>query len=372
MEEYNNSPQNYNQWLDNSPSLQQKPNKKIWLLIIIPFLIGVIGLVLFYFLSYPKTISENEFSQGTTFELKENKEIKFTLDEEEHSIKVNSTNDNSVDLIIQSSPIQININIGEEKKFDLNNDGFFDIKIKLNSINKGIPDLYLKKIHESICTENWTCENWSSCSKGNQTRVCIDLTHCGTTKSKPSIIQSCVAVETCIEEWNCTNWSLCVSGNKTRTCIDSANCGTTKIKPSERDSCENIGECLTDANCNDGDSSTKDTCNTSEKCLHSIITNCVTGDNYCPINCDYSTDKDCEVTDSIKVECGENIWCYHDKVVELGNPDSCANINNYWNDVDQGVVGNCYYQIAINTRNCPLCERIIKQDIHNLCVREVC
>lgn len=42
-----------------------------------------------------------------------------------------------------------------------------------------------------ICTENWNCTEWSSCSDSQQTRTCTDLKSCGTTHSKPTESQSC-------------------------------------------------------------------------------------------------------------------------------------------------------------------------------------
>lgn len=76
--------------------------------------------------------------------------------------------------------------------------------------------------------------------------------------------------------------------------------------------------------------------------------------------------------DAIKVECGENIWCYHDKVVELGDENKCPDILNYWNDVDKGVVGSCFNEIARDKSDCSICDRIEKADIHSACVRDVC
>jgi hypothetical protein len=47
------------------------------------------------------------------------------------------------------------------------------------------------------CTENWSCNDWSSCEAGKQTRTCTDLNNCGTMVNKPAEEQSC---EVLIEE----------------------------------------------------------------------------------------------------------------------------------------------------------------------------
>lgn len=179
------------------PVQSQSTSKKALFILIPVVLIIIIGLSVFFFMSFsPKSISEEDFSQGTNLDLKENKEVKFNLDEEVHTIKVDSVTDNSVSLTIQSNPIKVDLRIGEEKKFDLDNDGFYDIKIKLNNIVDGIPDLYIKKIHESTCVENWNCGSWSECTEqGTQTKTCTDVNSCGTNKNKPSTTQSCIYVE---------------------------------------------------------------------------------------------------------------------------------------------------------------------------------
>tara|TARA_Y100000034_G_scaffold133771_1_gene200247 strand:+ start:198 stop:1925 length:1728 start_codon:yes stop_codon:yes gene_type:complete len=189
--------QGNNQNTPKTATQSQSSSKKALFILIPVILIIIIGLSVFFFISFsPKSISEEDFSQGTNFELKESKEVKFNLDEEVHTIKVDSVSDNSVSLTIQSNPIKVDLNIGEEKKFDLDNDGFYDIKIKLNNIIDGIPDLYVKKIHESTCLENWNCGSWSDCTEqGRQSRTCTDTNSCGTTKNKPSTSQSCTYVE---------------------------------------------------------------------------------------------------------------------------------------------------------------------------------
>ena len=44
---------------------------------------------------------------------------------------------------------------------------------------------------QSSCQEIWSCEDWSSCSAGTQTRVCADSNNCGTSANKPAETQSC-------------------------------------------------------------------------------------------------------------------------------------------------------------------------------------
>ena len=364
----------------------QESNKKIWAIIGIFLAIMIIGLFLFGKFS-SNTISDDSLLEGTYIELKEDKEFKFEINEEQHKLILDSFGDDYVDITIQSEPIKLRLELNELKEIDLDNDGVYDIQIKLKSIENGVPHIFIKKISEAICTEDWSCTEWTDCVNETQTRTCNDLNNCGTEKDKPEEEQYCEILE--LENGSSTlekNESIvftCSEQNGT-ICNQTEICNGTIINASDSGKCciggceinlslENQDECLIDEDCDDEDPSTEDICNgTPKKCLHNTITECITGDDYCPINCDYSTDEDCELTDPIKIECGENIWCYHDKVVETNDYPLCFNINNYWDDVDQGVVGSCIEFIARNTTNCSLCEHIVKQDIHDTCVRDVC
>jgi hypothetical protein len=42
----------------------------------------------------------------------------------------------------------------------------------------------------SICTPNWQCTAWSTCSSGTQSRTCTDLNNCGGTNPNP-LTQTC-------------------------------------------------------------------------------------------------------------------------------------------------------------------------------------
>jgi len=93
-------------------------------------------------------------------------------------------------------------------------------------------------IPPTLCEENWTCTEWSSCVNETQTRTCTDLNECETNNSKPSVIQDCFIPVECEENWSCTDWSTCVNKSQTRTCTDSNNCGTQKSKPDETQKCK--------------------------------------------------------------------------------------------------------------------------------------
>lgn len=48
----------------------------------------------------------------------------------------------------------------------------------------------------SSCTESWTCEAFSACTNGTQSRTCTDANACGTTADRPALSQSCTVPDT--------------------------------------------------------------------------------------------------------------------------------------------------------------------------------
>ena len=81
------------------------------------------------------TITESMLMKGYTKELSNKSQVKFNFLGENHSVSINDVTSSLVDLNVSSIPKRASFNIGDEKLFDLNNDGYNDLSIKLNSIN---------------------------------------------------------------------------------------------------------------------------------------------------------------------------------------------------------------------------------------------
>jgi hypothetical protein len=93
-------------------------------------------------------------------------------------------------------------------------------------------------IPPTLCEENWTCTEWSSCVNETQTRNCTDLNNCNTNNNKPITSQTCFIPPPCVENWSCTDWSKCANKVQNRTCTDSNKCGTQTTKPDETQKCK--------------------------------------------------------------------------------------------------------------------------------------
>jgi len=64
-------------------------------------------------------------------------------------------------------------------------------------------------------------------------------------------------------------------------------------------------------------------------------------------------------------------WCYQEEVKRAGDPDLCENILTYWPKAD-GVHGQCYYELAIQNKDCELCKRIKNEQIRKMCELDAC
>jgi len=84
-----------------------------------------------------------------------------------------------------------------------------------------------------------------------------------------------------------------------------------------------LTECINDSDCDDNNATTIDVCdNTTKKCNNTKITECISGDNYCPGNCSFTLDMDCNEC-SADEDCKDNNACTTDTC--LGAPKKCSN-----------------------------------------------
>lgn len=172
-----------------------KTHKVLWF-IFFGIIFFIIFLIVFsIFAGGNKNVSDNKLIEGVALEVGESDVIKFDLEKEEHGMTINFIGDGSVEVIISSEPINVSLKINEIKEIDLNNDGIFDIKIRLVSIINERATIAIKKIGNEICQENWECSGWSNCSKGFQKRECHDLNSCDAIFNKPSEIKECLEIE---------------------------------------------------------------------------------------------------------------------------------------------------------------------------------
>jgi hypothetical protein len=99
--------------------------------------------------------TKTQIASGYTKEIKENDTIKFYISnngtDEQHTITAKTvTGNTSMTLTVESEPINVVLNTGEEKKFDLTADGYYDLLIKLDSITNKKGNLTVQVINEQV------------------------------------------------------------------------------------------------------------------------------------------------------------------------------------------------------------------------------
>ncbi len=106
-------------------------------------------------------------------------------------------------------------------------------------------------------------------------------------------------------------------------CRDSDSCCPSKCKNEEDNDCARLAECSDDSECDDNNTITKDICSGQpKKCSNTNITECLSGDNYCPDNCTFTLDTDCDEC-LTNEECNDNNPCTYDTCID--NPKKCFN-----------------------------------------------
>jgi len=101
-----------------------------------------------------ETISKETFEQGVTRQIQEKKKLQVQVEEENHYIGVVALTTTSATIEIASAtPEQITMEIGEEGKFEVTDDDYYDIYVKLNSIESSKADITIRAIHELMPEE---------------------------------------------------------------------------------------------------------------------------------------------------------------------------------------------------------------------------
>ncbi len=138
---------------------------------------------------------DKEFSEqeSLTKELSVKHRIRIKINGTSHYVGVADLTSTTATINVSSDPQQAIFNIGDEKKFDVAEDGYYDLNIKLNSIESSKANITIKSVYEEIpeCIPDWDCTEWSDCIGGEKTRTCTDSNNCETDEGKPSESEAC-------------------------------------------------------------------------------------------------------------------------------------------------------------------------------------
>ncbi|MFH1607580.1 MAG: hypothetical protein ABIA78_00420 [archaeon] len=96
------------------------------------------------------TITDEQFEQGYNRKIGANRRAKVKVGGEDHYVGIKSLTATSATIEISSNPITVNLDIGEDAKVDVDEDGIYDVYVKLNGIVDGEADLTIRSIDEAV------------------------------------------------------------------------------------------------------------------------------------------------------------------------------------------------------------------------------
>jgi len=173
--------------------------------------------------TFTLTLNNEQMAKGWSRALTKTQRFKFRIDNEEHSVGVVSIVGTLVTVQVSSTPQTATLQPGQSSKFDVNNDGYYEVYVRVNSVSGGAADVTVQSISEKIssaastptaptggstpqedvvpteevstpvCTPDWNCGLWSECAGGQHARVCMDKNACTTASNKPAETEACVA-----------------------------------------------------------------------------------------------------------------------------------------------------------------------------------
>jgi hypothetical protein len=98
-------------------------------------------------------VSAAQFQTGYTKQLASKQRLRVSINDTFHYIGVVNVTNTTVVINVSSTPQQVTMEVGDEEKFELTNDTFYDLLVKLNSIADSTANLTIKSIHEEIPEE---------------------------------------------------------------------------------------------------------------------------------------------------------------------------------------------------------------------------
>ena len=119
------------------------------------------------------SLTEEQFAEGFTRELEKDDGFKFEIDNEDHFATVEKVETDEVSFLVNSTPITFILKSGENKRVDVDDSGFYDIKITLESISGNKANVTIIKNNEKVSAEDLAADTGTT----DTTNGTIDLTN---------------------------------------------------------------------------------------------------------------------------------------------------------------------------------------------------
>jgi len=101
-------------------------------------------------------INEESLNQGYTKALAKSERIKFNIGKDNHQLSVKSLTESTVTIEVSSTPQEATLSVGDERKFDIDDNGYYDLYVKLNKIESNKADITIKSISEKVTEQTET------------------------------------------------------------------------------------------------------------------------------------------------------------------------------------------------------------------------
>ncbi len=100
-------------------------------------------------------VTDEQFAAGYTKQIKAGDKMKFNVEGEEHLVILNKVTSTSAQINVSSTVQQATLSAGEEMKFEVTGDNYYDVFVRLDSIDskKNQTNLTIKKVYELIAQQ---------------------------------------------------------------------------------------------------------------------------------------------------------------------------------------------------------------------------
>ncbi|MFH1787249.1 MAG: hypothetical protein ABH811_00430 [archaeon] len=100
--------------------------------------------------SHTYSVSDSDFGNGYTKQLASKERMTIKLGTQIHTIGVKSLTETAATIEISSNPVMITLDVGGEAKVDLDEDGYYDLKVNLLGITNNKADVKILKIYQEV------------------------------------------------------------------------------------------------------------------------------------------------------------------------------------------------------------------------------
>lgn len=113
-------------------------------------------------------VNNEDLIKGYNKELKVNDILRFKLNNIFYNLIIESIEEDKARLFFSLNPkIEFTLNISEEKRFDFNNDSYYELNVKLIDINENKANIFVKGINEQIINITTPIENNTSINQNS-------------------------------------------------------------------------------------------------------------------------------------------------------------------------------------------------------------